>query len=174
MQMLRKMIALAPMALLAGGAAFAQDLPPPAAPYRDVEGLQFRNGVWVANARDGAGDSMQILIAPVSGHVYAADEPSRLDKDAIESSLTAQGYQDLDDLDFDNGIWRSEARDSTVHYVDLIIDPTDGSVIASKRGRPRECSDLVVQGERDFAHGAAALHRQFHHRAGRLVTPLPP
>ena len=169
MQMLRKMIALAPMALLAG-AAFAQDLPPPAAPpppvgtqrtvttttttwtrpadalpqaqimqniaaagYRDVEDLQFRNGVWVANARDGAGDSMQILIAPVSGHVYAADEPSRLDKDAIESSLTAQGYQDVDDLDFDNGIWRAEARDSTGQDVDLIIDPTDGSVIASKR-----------------------------------------
>jgi len=169
MQMLRRMIALAPMALLAGGAAFAQDLPPPASPppvgtqrtvttttttwtrptdalpqeqimqniaaagYRDVEGLQFRNGVWVANARDGAGDSMQILIAPVSGHVYAADEPSRLDKDAIESSLTAQGYQDVDDLDFDNGIWRAEARDSTGQDVDLIIDPTDGSVIASKR-----------------------------------------
>jgi len=163
------MIALAPMALLAGGAAFAQDLPSPPAPppmgtqrtvttttttwtrpadalpqdqimqniaaagYRDVEDLQFRNGVWVANARDGAGNSMQILIAPVSGHVYAADEPSRMDKDAIESSLTAQGYQDVDDLDFDNGIWRAEARDSTGQDVDLIIDPTDGSVIASKR-----------------------------------------
>lgn len=169
MQTLRRMIALAPMALLAGGAAFAQDLPPPAPPppvgtqrtvttttttwtrpadalpqdqimqniaaagYRNVEDLQFRNGVWVAKARDGAGDSMKILIAPVSGHVYAADEPSRLDKDAIESRLTAQGYQDVDDLDFDDGIWRAEARSPDGQNVDLLIDPTDGSVIASKQ-----------------------------------------
>lgn len=169
MQTLRRMIALAPMALLAGGAAFAQELPPPAPPppvgtqrtvttttttwtrpadalpqdqimqniaaagYRNVEDLQFRNGVWVAKARDGAGDSMKILIAPVSGHVYAADEPSRLDKDAIESRLTAQGYQDVDDLDFDDGIWRAEARSPDGQSVDLLIDPTDGSVIASKQ-----------------------------------------
>lgn len=169
MQTLRRMIALAPMALLAGGAAFAQDLPPPAPPppvgtqrtvttttttwtrpadalpqdqimqniaaagYRNVEGLQFRNGVWVAKAHDGAGDSVKILIAPVSGHVYAADEPSRLDKDAIESRLTAQGYQDVDDLDFDDGIWRAEARSPDGQDVDLLIDPTDGSVIASKQ-----------------------------------------
>ncbi|HET6911967.1 MAG TPA: PepSY domain-containing protein [Rhodanobacteraceae bacterium] len=169
MQILRRMIALAPMALLAGGAAFAQELPPPAPPppmgtqrtvttttttwtrpadalpqdqimqniaaagYRNVEDLQFHNGVWVAKARDGAGDSMKILIAPVSGHVYAANEPSRLDKDAIESRLTAQGYQDVDDLDFDDGIWRAEARGPDGQDVDLLIDPTDGSVIASKQ-----------------------------------------
>jgi len=169
------MIALAPLALLAGGVAWAQELPPPpeappppgvpagaqrtvtttttttwgrpanalgedaimqdiaAAGYRDVEGLDFRNGVWVAKARDGSGDTVKILIAPVSGHVYAADEPSRLDKDAIEARLTAQGYQDVDDLDFDDGLWRAEARDSSGQDLDLLIDPTDGSVIASKR-----------------------------------------
>lgn len=169
MQTLRRMIALAPMALLAGGAAFAQDLPPPAPPppigtqrtvttttttwtrpadalpqdqimqniaaagYRDVEDLQFQNGLWVAKARDGAGDSVKIMIAPVSGRVYVTNEPSRLDKDEIESRLTAQGYQDVDDLDFDDGIWRAEARGPDGQDVDLLIDPTDGSVIASKQ-----------------------------------------
>lgn len=168
----RKMTALAPLALLAGGAALAQDLPPPAPPppgmatatqrtttttttttfpqpadalpqdqlmqriaaagYRNVEGMQFRNGLWVAKARDGAGNSVKIMIAPVSGHIYTENEPSRLDKGAIESRLTAQGYQDVDDLDFDDGIWRAEARSSDGQDVDLIIDPTDGSVIASK------------------------------------------
>src|SRR5690348_13409673 len=167
---IRKMTALAPLALLAGGAALAQDLPPPpppgvatatqrtttttttttfprpadalpqdqimqgiaAAGYRNVEDLQFQNGLWVAKARDGAGNSVRIMIAPVSGHIYTENEPSRLDKDEIESRLTAQGYQDVDDLDFDDGIWRAEARSSTGEDVDLIIDPTDGSVIASK------------------------------------------
>lgn len=170
MQIVRRMIALAPFALMAGGVALAQELPPPppsgeattqrtttttttttfprpadalgqdvimqniaAAGYRDVEDLQFRNGLWVAKAHDGAGDSVKIMIAPVSGRVYVANEPSRLDKDAIESRLTAQGYQNIDDLDFDDGIWRAEARDSTGRDVDLIIDPTDGTVIASKQ-----------------------------------------
>jgi hypothetical protein len=104
-----------------------------AAGYRDVEGLQFQNGLWVADARDGAGNSVRIMIAPVSGRVYVANEPSRLDKDEIEARLTAQGYEDVDDLDFDDGIWRAEARDSLGHDVDLIIDPTDGTVIASKQ-----------------------------------------
>lgn len=170
MQIARRMIALAPFALMAGGVALAQELPPAPPPpavatqrtttttttttfprpadalpqdqimqniasagYRNVEDLQFQNGLWVADARDGAGNSVKIMIAPVSGHVYTENEPSRLDKDEIEARLTAQGYQDVDDLDFDDGIWRAEARDASGHDMDLIIDPTDGSVIASKQ-----------------------------------------
>lgn len=171
MQIVRRMIALAPFALMAGGVALAQELPPPpppppgvatqrtttttttttfprpenalsqdvimqdiaAAGYRDVEDLQFSNGLWVAKARDGAGDRVKIMVAPVSGRVYVTNEPSRLDKDEIEARLTAQGYEDIDDLDFDDGIWRAEARNSAGQDVDLIIDPTDGSVIASKQ-----------------------------------------
>jgi len=171
MQLVRRMISIAPFALMAGGVALAQELPPPpppgvatatqrtvtttttttfprpadalpqdqimqdiaAAGYRDVGHLEFSNGLWVAKAHDGAGDSVKILIAPVSGHVYTENEPSRLDKDEIQSRLTAQGYQDVDDLDFDDGIWRAEARSSSGQNMDLIIDPTDGSVIASKQ-----------------------------------------
>lgn len=171
MQIVRRMIALAPFALMAGGVALAQELPPPpppppgvatqrtttttttttfprpenalsqdvimqdiaAAGYRDVEDLQFSNGLWVAKARDGAGDRVKIMVAPVSGRVYVTNEPSRLDKDEIEARLTAQGYEDIDDLDFDDGIWRAEARNSAGQDVDLIIDPTDGSVIAAKQ-----------------------------------------
>jgi hypothetical protein len=170
MQIVRRMIALAPFALMAGGVALAQELPPAppppgvatqrtttttttttfprpadalgqdvimqniaAAGYRDVEDLDFRNGLWVGTARDGAGNSVKIMVAPVSGRVYVANEPSRLDKEEIEARLTAQGYENIDDLDFDDGIWRAEARDSTGQDVDLIIDPTDGTVIASKQ-----------------------------------------
>lgn len=170
MQIVRRMIALAPFVLMAGGVAVAQDLPPAppppgvatqrtttttttttfprpadalghdvimrniaAAGYRDVEDLDFSNGLWVGTARDGAGNSVKIMVAPVSGRVYVANEPSRLDKDEIEARLTAQGYENIDDLDFDDGIWRAEARDSSGQDMDLIIDPTDGSVIASKR-----------------------------------------
>lgn len=170
MQIVRRIIALAPFALMAGGVAVAQDLPPAppppgvatqrtttttttttfprpadalgqdvimrniaAAGYRDVEDLDFSNGLWVGTARDGAGNSVKIMVAPVSGRVYVANEPSRLDKDEIEARLTAQGYENIDDLDFDDGIWRAEARDSSGQDMDLIIDPTDGSVIASKR-----------------------------------------
>lgn len=170
MQIVRRMIALAPFALMAGGVALAQELPPPpppppgvatqrtttttttttfprpenalsqdvimqniaAAGYRDVEGLQFSNGLWVGTARDSTGNTVRIMVAPVTGRVYLASQPSPLTQADIEARLTAQGYQDIDDLDFDDGIWRAEARNSAGQDVDLIIDPTDGTVIASK------------------------------------------
>jgi hypothetical protein len=72
-------------------------------------------------------------VGPTTGKVYEADAPSRLNKDEIKAKLTAQGYQDVDDVDFDDGLWSADAKDPQGKKVDLLVDPNDGSVVAVKQ-----------------------------------------
>jgi hypothetical protein len=152
--------ALSAIMLLAGGAAFAQDAPmqttttttttrvsSPAgaltesaikadianAGYQEVKGLEFKDGVWQAKARGGNDKWVHIKVGPTTGKVYEADAPSRLNKDEIKAKLTAQGYQDVDDVDFDDGLWSADAKDPQGKKVDLLVDPNDGSVVAVKQ-----------------------------------------
>lgn len=145
--------------LLAGGAAFAQDAPmqttttttttrvgSPAgalsesaikadianAGYQEVKGLEFKDGVWQAKARGGNDKWVHIKVGPTTGKVYEADAPSRLNKDEIKAKLTAQGYQDVDDVDFDDGLWSADAKNPQGKKVDVLVDPNDGSVVAVK------------------------------------------
>jgi hypothetical protein len=152
--------ALSAIMLLAGGAAFAQDAPmqttttttttrvsSPAgaltesaikadianAGYQEVKGLEFKDGVWQAKARGGNDKWVHIKVGPTTGKVYEADAPSRLNKDEIKAKLTAQGYQDVDDVDFDDGLWSADAKDPQGKKVGLLVDPNDGSVVAVKQ-----------------------------------------
>lgn len=151
--------ALSATLLLAGGAAFAQDAPmqttttttttrvgSPAgalsesaikadianAGYQEVKGLEFKDGVWQAKARGGNDKWVHIKVGPTTGKVYEADAPSRLNKDEIKAKLTAQGYQDVDDVDFDDGLWSADAKNPQGKKVDVLVDPNDGSVVAVK------------------------------------------
>ncbi len=152
--------ALSATLLLAGGAAFAQDAPMQTtttttttrvgsptgalsesaikadianAGYQEVKGLKFEDGVWQAKARGGNDKWVHIKIGPTTGKVYEADAPSRLNKDEIKAKLTAQGYQDVDDVDFDDGLWSADAKNPQGEKVDLLVDPNDGSVVAVKQ-----------------------------------------
>lgn len=101
--------------------------------YQEVKGLKFKNGVWQAKARGDNDKWVKIKIGPTTGKVYEADAPSRLNKDEVKAKLTAQGYQDVDDVDFDNGLWSAEAKNPEGKKVDLLVDPDDGSVVAIKQ-----------------------------------------
>jgi outer membrane murein-binding lipoprotein Lpp len=152
--------ALSATLLLAGGAAFAQDAPmqttttttttridtPTAAlsdsaikagianaGYQEVKDLEFEDGVWEAKARGGNDKWVRIKVGPTTGKVYEADAPSRLNQDEIKAKLTAQGYQDVDDVEFDDGLWSADATDPQGKEVDVLVDPDDGSVVAVKK-----------------------------------------
>lgn len=101
--------------------------------FKEVKGLEFENGVWQAKARGGNDNWVKIKVGPVTGKVYEADAPSRLNKSEIKAKLTAAGYQNIDDVDFDNGLWSADARNPEGKKVDLLVDPNDGSVVAQKR-----------------------------------------
>jgi outer membrane murein-binding lipoprotein Lpp len=152
--------ALSATLLLAGGAAFAQNAPmqttttttttrvsSPAgalsesaikadianAGYQEVKGLKFEDGVWQAKARGGNDKWVRIKVGPTTGKVYEADAPSRLNENEIKAKLTAQGYQDVDDVEFDDGLWSADAKNPEGKKVDVLVDPNDGSVVAVKQ-----------------------------------------
>ena len=62
--------------------------------------------------------------------MYAADAPSKLDKDEISAKLATAGYQNIKDVEFDDGLWEADAKTPHRDDVDLLVDPDDGSVVA--------------------------------------------
>jgi len=101
--------------------------------YKKVKGLKFKDGVWQAKARGGNDKWTHIKIGPTTGKVYEADAPSKLDEDEVKAKLTAQGYQNIDGVKFDKGLWKADAKNSEGKKVDLLVDPNDGSVVAEQQ-----------------------------------------
>ena len=66
--------------------------------YKEVKGLEFKDGVWRSKARGGNKDWVKLAVGPVSGKVYPADAPSRLNKDEVSAKLAAAGYQNIKDV----------------------------------------------------------------------------
>ena len=98
--------------------------------YKEVKGLEFEDGVWRSKARGGNHKWVKLAVGPVNGVVYPADAPSKLNKDEVNAKLAAAGYQNVDDVEFDGGLWSAEAKTPNGSDVNLLVDPNDGSVVA--------------------------------------------
>ena len=98
--------------------------------FKEVKGLEFKDGVWRSEARGGNRKWVKLAVGPVNGKVYEADAPSKLNKDEISAKLATAGYQNIKDVKFDNGLWAAEAKTPHGYDVDLLVDPDDGSVVA--------------------------------------------
>lgn len=95
--------------------------------------LNFKNGIWKADARGGEKEWVEIYVHPITGKVFQEGTPSPLNKQEIEAKVTAAGYQNVHDVDFEDGIWKAEADNGKGEEVNLLIDPDDGSVIGEAR-----------------------------------------
>jgi len=98
--------------------------------FKEVKGLKFKDGVWRSKARGGNEKWVKLAVGPVNGKVYPADAPSQLNKNEVKAKLVAAGYQNVRDVEFDDGLWSAEARAPQGGKTDLLVDPNDGSVIA--------------------------------------------
>ncbi|TWG89074.1 YpeB-like protein with putative protease inhibitory function [Luteimonas sp. J16] len=101
--------------------------------YTNVHDVEFDDGVWTADARSADGRSVDLSIDPRTGKVYPDHQVSRLGKDDIEARLATAGYGDVHDVEFDDGVWKAEARDASGRKVELRLDPEDGRVIGEHR-----------------------------------------
>ena len=101
--------------------------------YKEVEGLKFKDGVWRSKARGGNKAWSKLSVGPVNGKVYPADAPSKLNKDEVKAKLVAAGYQNVKDVEFDEGLWSAAAETARGDDVNLLVDPDDGSVVAKSR-----------------------------------------
>ncbi len=76
---------------------------------------------------------VKIKVAPVTGKVYQADAPSKLNEDEVKAKLTAQGYTNIGHVKFDNGLWSADVQDKSGKALDVLVDPDDGSVVAKSQ-----------------------------------------
>ncbi len=98
--------------------------------YKEVKDLKFKDGVWRSEARGGNKQWVKLAVGPVNGKVYVTDAPSKLNEDEIKAKLATAGFQDVDDVEFEHGLWSADAKSAQGNKVDLLVDPDDGSVVA--------------------------------------------
>jgi hypothetical protein len=97
-----------------------------------------------------------------AGNAMAQEQAQALTQQQITAQLTQQGYTDVHDLEFDDGVWTALARSGDGSRVKLRVDPLTGRAYPNKQvslfseGDVR--SALSVQGythvhDVDFNHG---------------------
>jgi uncharacterized membrane protein YkoI len=92
----------------------------------------------------------------------AMAQQQALNQQQITAQLTQQGYTDIHDLTFEDGVWSARARSGNGERVKLRVDPITGQAYPNKQVSPMSESDirssLSVQGytdvhDVDFDHG---------------------
>lgn len=101
------------------------------APYE----LEFRHGVWTAEATTAEGLRVDLLVDADTGAVSAVDErgtAGTLTATQLRDALAAAGYTRIHDVDFDDGFWEAEATAPNGDRVDLVLHPVTAAVLSSR------------------------------------------
>ena len=101
--------------------------------YTNVNDVEFDDGVWKADAQSADGNRVDVSLNPQTGKIYPEDEVANLSEADIRAKLAAAGYSDVDDVEFDEGLWIAEARIATGEDVEVRLDPRTGEVIGEHR-----------------------------------------
>lgn len=99
--------------------------------YTKINDVDFKDGMWHADAKSADGNNVDVRIDPATGKVYPEKEVSKLSEADVRASLSTQGYTDVHDVDFDDGIWKAKARNAAGKKVKLRLDPASGKVIGT-------------------------------------------
>lgn len=129
------------LALGATGAALAQDaLTAPqvrtqleSQGYTKVKDLEFKDGMWKAEATSANGKDVDVRLDPRTGRVYPEKAVSPLGEADIRAQLSAAGYRDVDEVKFKDGLWKAEGRTADGEKVNLRLDPDTGELITAER-----------------------------------------
>lgn len=101
--------------------------------YTQIDDVEFEGGMWQADARSANGKDVDVRIDPKTGKTYADSSVSKLGEADVRAKLSAAGYSKVDDLKFDDGVWKAEARNASGQKMELRLDPDTGKVIGSER-----------------------------------------
>ena len=136
-------LALAVSMAVAGGAAAQQADDAMTAPqiraslesqgYTNVNDVEFDDGVWKADARSADGQRVELRIDPATGKVYPEDAVAQLGEADVRAKLSAAGYSNIHDVEFDDGMWTAEADDANGRELKLTLDPDTGKVVGKDR-----------------------------------------
>lgn len=97
--------------------------------FTKVHDVKFKEGLWKAQARSGDGRSLKLLVDPASGRIYGEQKTSRLSETDVRAAVSAAGYSDAHDIEFEDGLWKAQAEHVSGKDVELRVDPNDGHVL---------------------------------------------
>lgn len=101
--------------------------------YTKVNDVEFKDGVWSADARSADGNRVDLSIDPKTGEIYPDEQVANLGEADVEARLSAAGYARVHDIEFEDGVWKAEAEDAQGKDVELRLDPATGKVIGKAR-----------------------------------------
>lgn len=101
--------------------------------YTKINDVEFKDGVWKADARSADGNRMEVRVDPKTGKVYPNTKVAQLSEADVRAQLAAAGYTDVHDVDYEDGIWNAKADDPQGKDVELKIDPATGKVIGTEK-----------------------------------------
>ena len=101
--------------------------------YTKVNDVKFEDGVWKADARSADGNRVDVRLDAKTGEIFPDEQVANLDEDAVRAKLSASGYTNVHDVDYEDGIWNAEADDPAGKDVELKIDPATGEVIGKEK-----------------------------------------
>jgi hypothetical protein len=101
--------------------------------YSKINDLKFKDGVWKADARSADGNRVDVRLDPKTGQVFPDEQVANLTEADIKAKLSAQGYTDIKDVSFRNGIWNAKADNAAGVEMALRLDPATGDVIGGDK-----------------------------------------
>lgn len=125
----------------ASGAALAQDaMTAPqvrasleAQGYTNINDIAFDDGMWTADARSADGNRIELRIDAATGEVYPDEQVAQLSEADVQAQLSAVGYTNIHDVDYDDGVWKAEADDPAGKDVEVRIDPRTGAIVGKEK-----------------------------------------
>jgi hypothetical protein len=109
--------------------------------YTDIEDLKFKDGMWTAEAKSADGNKVDLKIDGMTGKAIPDETVSKIDKDAVIAALLAAKYTDPHDVEFEDGVWMADAKDSSGAEVEVKLDATDGHILGSEKDQADENED---------------------------------
>lgn len=98
--------------------------------YTQVDDLDFEDSMWETDATSADGKRVDVRVDPVTGNILADALVSTLSENDIKARLTAAGYSEVHDVDFDDGMWKAEAeRASDGDDVEIHLDAKTGAIV---------------------------------------------
>jgi hypothetical protein len=101
--------------------------------YSKINDLKFKDGVWKADARSADGNRVDVRLDPKTGQVFPDEQVANLSEADVKAKLSAQGYTDIKDVSFRNGIWNAKADNAAGVEMALRLDPATGDVIGGDK-----------------------------------------
>ncbi|HUB90982.1 MAG TPA: PepSY domain-containing protein [Dyella sp.] len=88
-----------------------------------------------------------------AGMAMAQEQPPALTESQIVAQLAQQGYTDVHDVDFKDGVWTARARSGDGSRVKLRVDPTTGVAYPNKQvSRINEKDIRAILSSQGYTH----------------------